>query len=145
MAAPYEAKAALKALLEAHIWPGTTPKVSWGDPGSPTDKALERIYQGDITVTGELRKLGMRRVEETFDLVVVVDVFKYGNDEQATEARAWQLRDEVVGVLMANRNLGGTVDYIAGFGPAPTATPPKAEGWRTQIVLRVACVTHADY
>lgn len=137
----YPAKVAVKAMLEGHTWPDTTPKVAWGEPVKTEDFSPngEILFLADVEVEDEFIVLGAQRLDETFALRVVIDVFKYGPDEQSTEARAWALRDEIVGLFNANRTLDGAVNRITGFRVRP-ATVPHPQGMRTQIVLDAQCV-----
>jgi hypothetical protein len=137
----YPAKVALKAALIANTWPTTTPQISWGEPTRAEDVSPngELIFLADVEVSDDFLTLGHSRLDETFALRVVIDVWKQGHDEQATEARAWVLRDEVVDLLRANPTLGGAINRITGFRARP-ASVPHSNGWRYQIVLDALCV-----
>lgn len=137
----YPAKVALKALLEAHTWPVGSPRIAWGQPTESEDTAntWEILYLADVEVADDFVTLGATRLDETFNLRVVIDIRRYGDDEQATEQRAWALRDEIVGLLRTDPTLGGVINRITGFRIRPVNIPGPSQ-WRTQIVLDAQCV-----
>jgi hypothetical protein len=98
-------KTELKALLEAHTWPTSDPVIRWGGPTEGEDQNLESIYFGDVRDLDDANVSFDRRVDETYSLRIQIDVIGEGDDEQAVEARAWQLTTEVRGVLYAHHNL----------------------------------------
>lgn len=141
----YLAKVALKALLEAHTWTGGTPSIAWGSPTENEDVTLESIYFGGTEITDEFRTLGMTRTDENYSLLVVIDVRQYGDDEQATEARAWSLHDQLLTLLRANNTLGGTVNRITGYRVRQGNPVPSPSQWRSQILVDVAVVGFITY
>ena len=137
----YPAKVAVLAMLEAHSWPVSTPHITWGAPTESEDvpRGGEMIYLREVEVTDDFVTLGASRLDESFALPVVIDVIRYGDDEQQTEARAWVLRDEIIGLLRGDPTLGGAINRISGFRVRPTNFPGP-QTWRTQIVVEAACV-----
>lgn len=137
----YPAKVALKALLEAHTFTDGQPTISWGAPTENEDTTYDMVYLGP---TGEdqdaFTTLGAQRVDEEFVLTVFVDIYKYGDDEQATEQRAWQLHDGVLSVLAANPTLSGTVNRIPRFRRRQVNPIPSPDLWRSQIQIDVTVV-----
>lgn len=139
----YPAKAWLKAALDAHTFPDDAPKVDWGGPTENEDVDFNMIYLGPTEVPeNEYVTLGAGRTDETYRIFVFVDVYRYGDDEQATELRAWVLLNGVLTVIHADHTLGGTVNRVTGFrfrqvNPAPDEQWPH---WRTQIQIEVAVV-----
>src|SRR5690349_6724925 len=139
----YPAKAALKAALEAHTFPDTAPTITWGQPTENEDVTYDMIYLGptnDPPADDDFVSLGGGRVDEVYRLSVMVDVFRFGDGEQATEQRAWQLHDGVMTVLCADHTIGGTVNRISGFRVRQSNPVPTPQHWRSQIRIEVAVV-----
>lgn len=135
------AKQALDSLLKAWSWTPPAPTILWGEPVSFNEKGFDVIYQGSPeTPEDDYVVLGAGRLDETYDLLVVVDVHKWGDDEQATEARAWSHANQVVTLVDQNKTLSGTVNRVTGFRFAPVNGPSGPQQWRTQIVIRIAVV-----
>jgi hypothetical protein len=132
------AKSNLKALLEAWPWPDSTPEVRWGQPGTDDyGTNLEFVYFGETTLTRTKRGLQGSNHGETYPLRVVIDVRTYGDDEQATEERAWLMCDQVEALLESNRTFGGVASHWSDF-TARQVNVPAPESWRTQIVVDVS-------
>lgn len=140
----YPAKVALKALLEAWTWPTANPTITWGEPTKQSEIAYEAIYFGATEINDTFRVLGATRTDETYRLMLVIDVRDYG-DEQATEARAWQLHDNVLTLLRANMTLSGAINRITGYVVRQANPLPDTEKWRTQIVVQPECVGFINY
>lgn len=137
----YPAKVALKGLLEAHTFPDTAPTISWGQPTEPEDITYDMIYLGPTEVPeNQYVTLGGARTDETYSIHVLVDVYRYGDDEQATEARAWELLNGVISVIATEKTLGGTVNRVTGFRFRQVNPVPSAQNWRSQILIEVAVV-----
>ncbi len=137
----YPAKSALKTLLEAHTFPDTAPTISWGSPTESEDITFDMIYLGPTAVPqNEYVTLGAGRIDETYRISVLADVYRYGDDEQATEQRAWQLLDGVMTVVDANKTLNGTVNRTTGFRFDQRNPIPNPQHWRSQILIEVAVV-----
>lgn len=138
----YPAKAALKAALEAHTFPDTPPTITWGAPTEKEDVTYDMIYLGPVNdqpAEDQFLVLG-DRVNESYRLTVMVDVYRYGDDEQATELRAWQLHDGVLSVLAADRTISGTVTQLTGFRVRQSNPVPQPSQWRSQILIEIAVV-----
>jgi hypothetical protein len=133
------AKRNLKAILEAWTWPDGTPDVRWGQPTETDDYGtnLEFLYFGETTLTRSKRGVQGSNDGETYPLRVVIDVRAYGDDEQATEQRAWDLSDQLEQILAANRTLNGAIRHWSDF-TARQVNVPAPETWRTQIVVDVS-------
>lgn len=137
----YAAKAALKGLLEAHTFPDTPPTITWGGPTEAEDQTFDMVYLGPVNrqpAEDDFRVLGGDRVDESYRISVICDVYRYGDDEQATEQRAWQLHDGVMTVLCADKTIGGTVNRITGFRVSQSNPIPSANLWRSQILIEIA-------
>ena len=141
----YPAKVALKAILEAHTWTGGTPAIAWGSPTENEDVTLESIYFGGVEITDEFRVLGAGRSDESYNLLVVIDVRRYGDDEQATEQRAWMLYDELITLLQANLDLNGAIHHLSGFRVRQANPVPSPSQWRSQILVEIACASYVFY
>lgn len=137
----YPAKVALKALLGAHTFPDSAPTISWGAPTETEDIGYDMVYLGPTEVPeDQFVTLGATRTDEDYRITVFVDVYKFGDDEQATELRAWQLLDGVMSVLVANPTLSGTVNRMPGFRFRQVNPVPTPQHWRSQIQIDVAVV-----
>lgn len=141
----YPAKVALKALLAGWTWPETTPDIAWGSPTENEDVTLDAIYFGGTEIEDTFRLLGASRSDEEYDLLLVVDVRRYGDDEQATEKRAWDLHDEIVTLLRANMTLSGTIHRITGYRVRQSNPVPSPQQWRSQILIMPHCVGFIHY
>lgn len=136
----YPARVALDALLRGWSWPDPTPKVTWGQPSEAEDTTLDAVYQG-TPVIEDMDFPGLSlRVDEEYMLPVVVNVRKWGDDEQATEARAWGHFNQVMSLLRANENLSGTINRFTGFELEMGQQPASPKQWQTVIVVRVGVV-----
>jgi hypothetical protein len=137
----YPAKVALKALLEAHTFPDAAPTISWGAPTEGEDVFYDMIFLGPTgEIEDEYTTLGGDRITEEFGLTVFVDVRMYGDDEQATELRAWQLHDGIMTVLHDNPTLSGTVSRIPRFRRQQVNPIPSPSMWRSQITIAAVIV-----
>ena len=141
----YPAKVNLKALLTAWTWPDGAPTVVWGSPSEGEDITQDAIYFGDTEITDEHRVLGGTRTDETYRLRVVIDVRRYGDDEQATEKRAWDLHDQIVVLLAANRTLGGAINRTTDYTVRQGNPLPSTKQWRAIITIDVGCVGYITY
>ena len=137
----YPAHVALKDQIEAWTWPapGAPSVAPWGQPTESDDQTLDSVYFGDVEGGDEFRVLGADRVDEEFRIRLVVDVRRYGDDEQATVERAWQVYEELLKLIHDDLTLGGSVSRITGYRLVQGATP-NPQHWRAQVVLDVACV-----
>jgi hypothetical protein len=135
------AKAALQALLIAHTWPTSAPVITWGGPTQAEDfpQGGELIYFGDTEMQDESPTLGQTRIDEEFSVRIIIDVQQWGDNEQATEQRAWDLYSEVVSVVNANRTLSGTVQRTTERTVRQTNLPTP-EQWLSRIVVEQGCV-----
>jgi hypothetical protein len=150
MSCLYDAKFAVKAMLDAHSWPTRNPSILWGGPTKPEDwpKYLgawgglwEIVYfgQSTITVPAESLRLGRTAWREEFPLPIIAEVIQEGDDEIAVEGRADQLYHEIIRVLSSDPTLGGTVTSIQGW-TSNRATEPGDDRWRCQITVEQSCV-----
>ncbi len=100
-------KAALKALIEANTWPTAAPTFSWGAPTETEDmpRTGELVYFDGVDMTEDHVVLGGSRGDETYSLRIVIETRLEGDDEQATEARGWELYDSLRSMLNEHRNL----------------------------------------
>jgi hypothetical protein len=136
------AKVALLALLEGLTWPGSNqPDVRYGQPTEGEDAP----FNGEMVFLGESRaasdQVGPQRRDETFTLRFVVDVRHDGDDEQTTEARAWELANAAEAAIWADHPnpLDGNLNRIPRIEMAQVNVP-EPQAWRSQIVVDVSCV-----
>jgi hypothetical protein len=132
-------KSAVIGLLSAHAWPASKPTVTWGGPTENEDFTQEMVYMAPAPGSDEYTVLGMGRVDEAFTLPIVVDVFQYGDDLQATETRAYQVRDEIVKIIIANPGFGLPNVRTTGFRVNPSDDPELGK-WRAMLVIDVDLV-----
>jgi hypothetical protein len=136
------AKLALLALLEGIAWPGTVdPEVKYGQPteGEDAPFAGEMVFMADSRARAE--PVGPQRRDETIFLRFVVDVRHEGDDEQTTEARAWELAAAADAAIWADHPnpLGGVINRVTRIEMS-AVNVPEPQAWRTQIVCDVECV-----
>jgi hypothetical protein len=129
-------KAAIRAAIQAR--PAITAAgipVLWGAPTADRDwaGATEAIWLGDATQTEEWPGLGARR-DEDYTIQIGIRVTGYGADqEQATEERAWELRDEIAAGVATVRPT-----HMPGEIEATTQrNVPSDDGWWTDLTLTV--------
>lgn len=103
------AKAAILALLAARPALASVDR-RWGGPTEEEDVSEEMIWLGDVVQEGFWRVLGGGYRHERYTIGLAVAVRKYGDDEQATELRAWVLLDEVAAALNTDPWLGGLLE-----------------------------------
>jgi hypothetical protein len=141
-----DAKVALVALLNGITFPGTPqPEIKYGQPTEGEDAP----FGGEMIFLGESRANAapvgnMRRRDETFNLRFVVDVRHEGDDEQTTEARAWEILETAEAAIWDDPTIGGTVQRVTGI-EASQVNIPEPQAWRTQLVADVACVAAPVY
>ena len=141
-----DAKAALLALLNAVTWPGTPqPEIKYGQPTEGEDAPFggEMIFLGETRAAADPAGIGLRR-DETYNLRFVIDVRHEGDDEQSTEARAWELLDAAEVAVWADVTLGGAINRITRV-ESNQVNVPEPQAWRTQIVTDLACVALPVY
>lgn len=135
------AKASLLALMEAWTWPATQPAIRWGGPTETEDfpRGGELIYFGDTEITDEAVTLGDTRIDETYNLRVVIDVALDGDNEQAAEQRAWDLYASLVSLLNQHRTFDGAINRLVGRTVRQTNVP-MPQKWLARIIVDQACV-----
>lgn len=129
-------KAALVTLID-----GTTSgvTVTWAAPTDEEDYVAEMIWLGDVEHTDEFGALGGQRIDESYEVEIVVQVYQEGDDAQACEERAWVLRAAVVTAIRADLTLGGILNKWAGTFPTRMETRPADKGWLAKGTLRLPC------
>lgn len=136
------AKAAILAAITARPALSTV-ATRWGGPTENEDLAEEMIYLGPARGTGEWRTLGAGNRHESYTVELRVVVLKYGDDEQVTEERAFDLLDEVSAALNADKFLanGGTqlLYTPAAIESWEQTNTPTPEQWSAQIVAQIRC------
>src|SRR5918999_2926669 len=105
----FPARQALDTLLRGWAWPDGTPRIMWGAPTESEDTAMDAVYQGPPEVE-EIPFPGLSmRNDEVYTLRVFADVRRFGDDEQATEGRAWSHVNQILSLARANLTLSNTV------------------------------------
>lgn len=136
----FPARVALDAMLRAWAWPDPAPTVTWGSPTESEDQGLDLVYQGTPSIDGVPFPGLSQRNDEEYTLPVVVSVRQWGDDEQATEGRAWGHVNQVFTLLHADLTLGGAVNRVTGFDLEVGQQPGGPKQWQTVIVVRVGVV-----
>lgn len=136
------AKAAILAAIAGRAALSTVQQ-TWGSPTENEDMAEEMIFLGPVRGTGEWRTLGAGNRHESYTVELRVVVLKYGDDEQATEERAFALLDEVSAALYADKFLanGGTnlLYTPAAVESWEQTNTPMTEQWGAQIIAQIRC------
>lgn len=115
--------------------------VEWGIPAEPHPNR-EAVYIGDAQdVTREWAQIGQYRIDESYNLHVLVEVYREGTDEQGTEERMWEIVARVERAVVADLTLAGV---LAGPGHAkPGRLEPRTvrfdAGFHAFCGLRVEC------
>lgn len=130
------AKAALLGLMQGAL---TDVRVTWGGPTSEEDTALEMAHLGNVEQTEEWGALGNQRRDEDYDIEVFILVRQSGDDEQATETRAWAIRELLATALRADPTLGGVLSKWAEITATTQDNTPLMDGWFTRLRVTVHC------
>ncbi len=133
-----QAKAAILAALATRPALDAVTR-TWGGPTEIEDAAEEHIYLGQVKVVGEWRTLGAGVRHESYTVALRVMVLRYGDDEQATEERAWDLLDEVSAALTADRFLGGLLYQPAALEEITQDNAPMPKQWAARIDAQIRC------
>lgn len=128
-------KAAIIAAIQARteITTAGVP-VMWGSPTKESDfkSKTEWIWLGNTEQSEEWPGLGPRR-DEDYTVEVVTRVYRRGHEEQATEERAWALRDEVAAAVATVRPTHMPVEIER----TRQVNTPTEDGWITDLTLTV--------
>lgn len=113
--------------------------VEWGVPMEvPANR--ERVYVDDATnVDRQWVALGQNRLDEQYDLQVIVEVFQEGDDRRATELRMWAIVAEVEQCAVVDLRVA-----VANWDvPKPRTDSPRllptGDGWLSTVTLLVEC------
>lgn len=137
----YPAKVAILTALQAYTFPGGAPEIRWGAPTEREDISFDGIYLGPTEVPeDQFLVLGAGRLDEAYRLSILVDVRQYGDDEQATEARAWDLANAVMDVLTSDLTVSGTVHRTTGYRFRQSNPVPSPSMWQSQILIEAQLV-----
>jgi hypothetical protein len=132
------AKQAILTLLAARPALASVDR-TWGSPTETDDITAEMIFLGDVELTGEFRALGGQRRDEDYTITISVAVHQYGDDEQSTEERAWDLLDEISGALATDPYLGGLLYEAAAIRSARQTNTPAPNQWGALITAQIGC------
>lgn len=143
------ARANLYTLLNAHAWPTSAtwpeaPERSWGPPTTVTAQqiiAMRGVESSDedYGVIG-----GPKPRDESYVIVLTLEVHGPEQDAPTVEARFWELAEEIREVVYANRTLSGALG--SGLGARVTsktsedaAMPAEKGGFVVFGTVRVLC------
>jgi hypothetical protein len=113
--------------------------VEWGVP-MEVPAIRERVYVDDATnVDRQWVALGQNRLDEQYDLQVIVEVYQEGDDRRATELRMWAVVAEVEQCAVVDLRLA-----VANWDvPKPRTDNPRllptGDGWLSTVTLLVEC------
>lgn len=133
------AKAQLLATLQAR--PGLTGVlVQWGLP-SEVPAERERVYINDaINVQRVWGQIGRNSVAEAYTLQLIVEVFQEGDDQQATEARMWEIVAEIELAAINDVTLAGILrQWAAKPGALNPKCLPTGDGWLAFVTVNLDC------
>ena len=134
----YPAKSALLSILQAWTWPEGAPDIRWGQPTELEDKTYDMVCLAPTNVPDDQPLvLGAHRWDERYTIRLLVDVVQWGDDEQATEQRAWQHFDQILSAVVQNRTLSGTVREAQTFSFQQTNPTAGPQQWRSQILVEI--------
>lgn len=131
-----QAKGAILAILQGHV-PLADVACSWGGPVSEESIRDEMVFFGDLEQTEEY--IGPSSIDEDYDLTVIIQVRTPGDDEQATETRAWDIRREVRAALEADGSLGGLLNIGCEVSRTVSESGPLTDGWFARLRVTVHC------
>lgn len=132
------AKSALLALATTAL-PASV-KVARGRPTDESDMASEMFFLGRARQTEEWGQTGSGgRRDEEYDLQAFVHVHKFGDDERATEERAWELRELFVAALRADVTLGGVLSKWCEVTDTDENSTALTDGWMSELQLTIHC------
>jgi hypothetical protein len=135
----YPAKAALKSALEAWTWPSGAPDIRWGEPTEQEDVTYDLIAFGPTDVPDDAPlTLGATSYAERYTIRVLIQVMMWGDDEQATEARAWDHFNQLLTLVRSNRTLSGTVREAQTFTFQQTNPIVTPSMWQSQILVEIS-------
>jgi hypothetical protein len=145
------AKAQILSVLAA--LPGlASARVQRGLPSGDPPPQHERVYVDKVVdITRDWIMLGRRRLDESYTVLIPVEVFEYdSNGDPAHQAicedRMWTLIAEIELALIGDLTLGGILhgntERPSGIKPGgidEQNTFPATDGWVSHAVLRIDC------
>jgi len=133
-------KAKIIALLDALALADT--QVTWAAPTEKSDYASQAVFFADTEQNEEWKGLGAMGREEDYNLDMVVRVYMDGDDPQAVEEAAWDLRHEVATVLRADPGLQNLLlQYIEIAATRMSVSYAIPGGWVAEAICRLHCLT----
>lgn len=137
------ARAALFALLNANVYPGARPQVTFGPPDAYEEPEVVAMLgveaaDEDSAVFGDVTPR-----DEAFTIVVAVKAHDPAGTASSVDARCWALADEVREVVYANQTLTGSLT-APGWARITSQTSDGAQqaeggGWIAFCQVRVLC------
>ncbi len=120
--------------------------VAWGMPAEPPPQR-EAIYILDaVNVQREWAQLGQLRIDESYTLRVLVEVYQEGecvgrDDQRVCEERMWAIVAEVEQAIVADLTLASVLagPGHAKPGPVDPRCFPVHDGWVAEAPLQIQC------
>lgn len=117
--------------------------------GLPVDQppARERVYiDNAVDIVRDWMMIGRKRLDESYTVRILVEVFLDGDDQQACEDRMWEIvalvELAIVGDITLNGVLNGNTDRPSGVVPGGIEDQNSfaaPDGWISHAVLRIDC------
>ena len=132
-------KAAILTLLKARPALNQV-QITWGEPTEAEDLADELVFFEDpVRRLANWGHLGNPNpIDETYILLLKVRNRLFGDDQQATEERCWQLVYEIEQVLRGARP-GGLLKPIDFTEEQEYRTNQLSDGWFGEIEIPLVC------
>jgi hypothetical protein len=133
------AKAKIVELLMAR--PGLSGvTVTWAQPTEDDFYATgDNVWLGKVTQSEEHIALGGMRKDEDYTVGLWVQSWREGDDPQAVEERAWELRDEAAAAIRADPDLSGILNQWVEFESTEMVTEAFDKGWVAKGECGVLC------
>lgn len=115
--------------------------VQWGLPFDPPAQR-ERVYIADaVNVRREWVVLGRRKVDESFTVQAVCEVYQAGGEPRACEERLWAIVAEVELAVINDVTLADVLKWYAKPGVIDASVFARDDGWVAQAVVGIDCET----
>lgn len=117
--------------------------ITWGEPTEQEDYPADEVmyFQDPVERFPEWSTIGGPNspLQETYTITLVVKNRTVGDDRAATEARTWELVDEVEQAVRADLRLGSVLFKPLEFGEQAVITAALSDGWFGEASLPFVC------
>lgn len=137
----FDAKDGLIALLDGASWPASKPEIWYGYQGQNLDMPREVVWVGEIEWDSEeAEALGAFKRDETYRILVTIEVHRPGDTQREANLRAKELMQTIEGLLRSANPLGITNPISTGIVPQLLGEGQDAEGRGAILVTSVRVV-----